>query len=133
MKHFLTVLTAGLLCLALVGCHKSTFDGSRTSDEYSFRMDYTLLDRQESASLTLGSGDALRVTLAQESGSVDVTVGIEGKEPIYEGHRLTDAVFVLNISEAGAYQISVTGHGACGSVTFTKTGESSAAESSGRY
>lgn len=121
MKRILWMLMAVSLCITAVGCHAgSTFDGSRSSEADSFRMEYSVLDQQERASLALAAGDALQVVIAQEAGTVDVTVGIEEKGPIYEGSGLTDTSFILNISEAGAYQITVTGHGACGSVSFTK-------------
>ena len=79
-----------------------------------------MLNRQEQASLELTAGDAVMVSIAQESGTVDVIVGINEKEPIYEGNGLTNTSFTLNITEAGTYQIIVTGHNACGSVSFTK-------------
>lgn len=110
-----------ILCIVLVGCQiSSTFDGNTISNADRFQMDYTVLDRQESASLVLNEGDSIRVSIAQNAGTVDVTVGIDGKEPIYEGNGLTNAAFVLNVWETGMYQIVVTGHNACGSVSFVK-------------
>lgn len=120
-----------ILCMALTGCHGgSTFDGTKISDASSFRMNYSVLDQQEQASLELTAGDALQVSIAQEAGTVDVTVGIDGREPIYEGNGLTDMDFVLNISESGTYQITVTGHDACGSAAFAKVMKEPAAEPS---
>lgn len=121
MKHLSLMLMTMILCVALAGCHSgSTFDGNKTSDADSFQMDYAVLNRQEQASLELTAGDAIMVSIAQESGTVDVIVGINEKEPIYEGNGLTNTSFTLNITEAGTYQIIVTGHSACGSVSFTK-------------
>lgn len=120
-KHLLCVLMTMILCAALAGCHSdSTFDGNKTSDAVSFQMDYTVLNRQEQASFELTAGDAIMVFIAQEAGTVDVIVGINEKEPVYEGNGLTNTSFTLNISEAGTYQIAVTGHAACGNVSFTK-------------
>lgn len=115
------LLAASALCAALVGCGTgSTFVGDGTLTADGFRMDYTLLDQQESAFLTLAEGDDLQVTIRQERGSVDVTVGMEGAEPVYEGNGLTEAAFTLHISAGGTYQLSVTGHAACGSVAFVR-------------
>lgn len=127
MKHLLLVLMTIILCVVLVGCHTGiTFNGNKISNADSFQMDYAVLNRQEWASLELTAGDAIMVSIAQESGTVDVIVGINEKEPVYEGNGLTNTSFTLNISEAGTYQITVTGHDACGSVDFTKVAAESA-------
>lgn len=121
MKHILLVLMTAILCVALAGCHTgSTFNGNKISEADRFQMDYSVLNQQEGASMALTAGDTIMVSIAQESGTADVIVGIDEKEPIYEGNGLTDTSFTLNISEAGTYQITVTGHDACGSVSFTK-------------
>lgn len=115
------VLMTAILYIVLVGCSTgSTFDGNKISEADSFRMDYSVLERQEGSSLALTAGDVLQVSIAQETGTVDVIVGINEKEPIYEGNGLTNISFTLNISESGTYQVSVTGHDACGCVVFQK-------------
>ena len=66
------LLAAGVL---LTGCRqKSAFDGSRTSDESGFWMEYTILDREESANLPLSEGDQLQVIISHIAGNVDLTV-----------------------------------------------------------
>ena len=121
MKRFFKMSAAALMCIALMGCNaESKFDGNKISNVYGFQMDYSVLNQRESSSLTLAKGDSLQVSVAQEAGTVDVTVGIDGKEPIYEGKCLDDKEFTLNILEAGDYLIAVTGHNARGSVAFTR-------------
>lgn len=83
-------------------------------------MDYSILNRQEVSTIELSKCESLRVSIAQNEGTVDVTVGIDGEEPIYEGRGLSHIEFTLNISQPGTYQISVTGHKACGTVSFIK-------------
>ncbi len=117
-KAIPTILLA--ICLLLSGCGgKSTFDGSRTSDETGFRMEYSILDREESDELELTEGDQLRVHLSHTAGNVDVIVGQSGEEPIYKGTAQENADFILTIPKSGSYQISVTGHRAKGEVSFT--------------
>ncbi len=117
---------AGICMLAailflLTGCGTgSVFDGSRVSDASGFRMEYSMLNREESADLTLNEGDCLRVFLSHTEGTVDVTVGMNGKEPIYRGNGQQNAEFVLEILEKGNYHISVSGHQAKGSISFTR-------------
>ncbi len=121
MKRMLALLLAALLCLFLTGCQeKSSLNGTKIADAGLFQLNYTLLNGQESASLHLEKGQRLRVSIQQEEGSADVTVGIQGKAPIYEGSGLENMAFTLNISETGDYLIAVKGHSARGSVSFAK-------------
>ena len=119
-------VTAGICMFAtmiflLAGCGTgSVFDGSRVSDAYGFRMEYSILNREESAGLNLTEGDRLQVSLSHTEGTVDVTVGMNGKEPIYRGNGQQNAEFVLEILEKGNYHISVSGHQAKGNIAFIR-------------
>ena len=113
-------MLAAMLFL-LTGCRTgSAFDRSRVSDASGFRMEYSILNREESAGLNLTEGDRLQVFLSHAEGTVDVTVGMEGQAPIYRGNGQQNADFVLEIAETGNYHISVTGHQAKGSISFTR-------------
>ena len=121
--------TAGICMLAamlflLTGCGTgSVFDGSRAADASGFRMEYSMLNREESADLTLREGDCLLVSLSHTEGTVDVTVGMEGQTPIYRGNGQQNAEFVLEIAETGNYHIFVSGHQAKGNISFTRIPE----------
>ena len=105
----------------LTGCGTgSVFDGSRVSGTSGFRMEYSILNREESADLNLTEGDCLRISLSHTEGTVDVTMGMEGKEQIYRGNAQQNAGFVLEIAETGSYHISVSGHQAKGNISFTR-------------
>ena len=109
------------MLFVLTGCGTSSvFDGSWVSDTSGFRMEYSILNREESADLNLVEGDRLQVTLSHSEGSVDVIVRLEGQEPIYRGNGQQNAGFVLEITETGNYHISVSGHQAKGNVSFTR-------------
>ena len=88
--------------------------------EGGFQMDYAVLNREESADLYLEEGDQLEIRFAHSAGSIDASVGQEGKEPLYRGTDQKNGEFSLPISEAGTYHISVTGHQAKGSVSFIR-------------
>ena len=108
------------ICLLLSGCgKKSTFDGSRTSDETGFRMEYIILDKEESAEMKLTEGDQIQVHISHIAGNVDVIFGQNGEEPIYKGTGQENADFILTIPKSGSYQISVTGYRAKGEISFT--------------
>ncbi len=115
-------MTAILLamCFLLSGCgEKSAFVGSRASDETGFRMEYRILDKEETAEMKLTEGDQMRVHISHTAGNVDVIVGENGEEPIYKGTGQENADFTLTIPRTGRYQISVTGHRAKGEISFT--------------
>ena len=120
-KNIVLVCLTVLLSVMLSGCGStSVFDGSKAANEGGFQMDYAVLNREESADLYLDEGDQLEVVIAQTSGDVDVTVGLSGKDPLYRGNRQQNGEFSRTVSEAGTYHISVTGHQAKGSVSFTR-------------
>ena len=122
ITHKTIILSTILLaaCLLLSGCGRQiTFDGSRTSGETMFRMEYSILDREESAELKLTEGDQIQVHISHTAGNVDVIVGENGEEPIYKGTEQENADFILTVPETGCYHISVTGHRAKGEISFT--------------
>ena len=113
------VMTA--LLFLLTGCMTGkVFDGTRVSDASAFRMEYSMLNREESADLSLMEGDRLQVSLSHTEGYADVTIGMEGNKPVYRGNGQIRAEFTLEISESGTYHISVSGHLAKGSVSFVR-------------
>ena len=114
------IMIAAMLFL-LTGCGTSSiFDGSRVSNASEFQMEYSVLNREETAELVLQAGEQLRVSLSHTKGTVDVTVGTDGNEPIYRGNGQQNADFILEITETGNYHISVSGHQAKGNVSFTR-------------
>ena len=122
ITHKTIILSTILLaaCLLLSGCGgKGAFDGSKTSDETLFRMEYSILDKEESAELKLAEGDQIQVHISHTAGNVDVIVGHNGEEPIYKGTVQENADFILTVPETGCYHVSVTGHRAKGEVSFT--------------
>ena len=127
MRRSWNTVALAWLCLTalplLAGCDSSSvFYGSRVINEAGFVMDYTVLNHEETAELTLVAGESLRVEFAHDRGSVDVTVGLPDREPIYRGTGQTEAEFTLTIPESGDYRISVTGHRASGKAAFLREG-----------
>ena len=118
--HIILPVILLAMCLLLTGCgQKKAFDGSRTSDETVFRMEYSILDREESAEMMLTEGDQIQVHISHTAGNVNVIVSQKGEEPIYKGTAQENADFILTVPETGCYHISVTGHRAKGEISFT--------------
>ena len=102
LKQAACVCMLAAMLFLLTGCRTGgVFDGSRVSDASGFRMEYSILNREESAGLNLTEGDRLQVSLSHTEGTVDVTVGMNGKEK-------------------GNYHISVSGHQAKGNIAFIR-------------
>ena len=121
LKQAACVCMFAAMIFLLTGCRTgSVFDGSRVSDASGFRMEYSILNREESAGLNLTEGDRLQVSLSHTEGTVDVTVGMGGQALIYRGNGQQNADFVLEIAETGSYHIFVSGHQAKGNISFTR-------------
>lgn len=122
-KTALLILT-GCLIFVMTSCDVgTTFDGNKVTDGKMFKMDYSVLDKTEDAYLRLDRGDTLNVAISHTSGAVDVTVKADGDDPIYEGRSLENISFTLGIHSSGRYRITVVGHKACGSVSFSAVGD----------
>ena len=120
-RILLTAVTLAAAAIVLSGCTaRSAFEGTMTTDKSGFSMEYTILDREMTSELKLEKGDGLRVELSHDSGRVDITVGQEGRDPVYRGRDQADAAFEITITEGGTYRISVTGHRARGRISFTR-------------
>ena len=118
-----------LALLLLTVCRAgNTFDGSITADAGSFALSYAMLDQEQAADLLLVEDERLLVRLSHTGGSVDVTVGQPGKEPIYRGKGQTNAEFALVIVESGTYHVSVSGHRAVGQASFLRVSADQAQE-----
>lgn len=126
LSRLLTLFFTILLCIAATSCGGGKFDGNITSDSDRFLLDYQAFDCSKRASLTLVEGDSLRVVIDNADGEVDLSVGVEGEEPVYEGKSLTTFSFTLTISAHGSYLIEVIGHDARGSVSVIKSPKSRA-------
>jgi hypothetical protein len=82
-------------------------------------MEYSILDKEESAEMKLIEGNQIQVYISHTIGNVDVIVGQNGEEPIYKGTEQENADFILTVPKTGCYHVSVTGHRAKGEVSFT--------------
>ncbi len=115
MRKALFVISLCLM-LCLTGCQQVTFDGSRTSNEDQYIIEYNVLNKTDSAELQLSEGDVADVEIISNSGKVDVLIMHSDGTEIYRGNDAKTGSFKLNITKAGTYTISVSGVNANGSV-----------------
>lgn len=105
-------------------CHRGrmerVFDGSRVGNPEGYWLDFSYMDKSDSQSLYLESGDTLKVTYEVRDGRIDVAIGIPGEELIYRGDDIRTGGFELLIQETGEYAISVKADKASGALAFVR-------------
>lgn len=109
------------VCLFIAGCtDSSAFQGSKITNANSIELTYTLLNREETASMLLLAGERLDIIIQNEGGNVDLAIGVEGQDAVYTGNSLTEERFAVDITRDGEYDIRITGHDAAGTVSITR-------------
>ena len=118
-----TALVAVALILILTRQPETCFDGDRISEPGRFALQFNRMNRTDSETVSLAEGDALHVSWQIERGQIDVSIGMEGKETIYQANDRAagdEADFCVEISQTGAYTITLTAREAKGRVEFLK-------------
>jgi len=119
MKKFpLLVLASILILIIITGCAKQDFNGSRTSNDEQFIIDYTVLNKTITHEMSIKQGTIIDVIIENKSGSIDILVTAVDGEKIYKGDKADSGEFSFEIPETGVYKFSVTGSNAKGSVSF---------------
>ena len=130
MKKKNVLLFAVIALIATVGIliftrqPETRFDGERISDTGCFALQFERMNMTDSETMALEEGDILHVSWRIESGQIDVVVGMEGEEAIYQANGRTagdKAEFEVEIPQTGAYTITVTAREAKGQIGFLKT------------
>lgn len=119
----MVALGIGSACLFKPCPQDRVFDGSRVGNPDGYLLDFSYMDRSDSQSIYLESGDILKVAYEIKDGRIDVTIGISDRDPIYRGSDVQTGDFELPISEAGEYVISVNASKASGTLAFEKKGD----------
>ena len=118
------VLAAVALILIFTRQPETCFDGERISDPGRFTLRFERMNRTDSETMALAEGDELHVSWQIKSGKIDVSIGMEGKEAIYQANDRTagdEADFCVEIPETGSYTITVSAREAKGRIEFVKS------------
>lgn len=113
----LTILSVLILVIA-TACAKQVFNGSSTSNDTQFIMDYSVLNCTKTHEIILEKDASINVTIENKSGRVDIFVEDADGKKIYKGDDATSGKFLLKIPKTSTYKFSVTGSKAKGSVSF---------------
>lgn len=118
MKKFSLLLVLIILILTATGCRKQVFDGSRTSNEKQFILDYAILSKSMTHEMELEQGAVIDVVIVNKSGQVDILVTDESGKELYRGDNASSSEFSIEIPEKGTYKFMVIGKKAKGGVSF---------------
>lgn len=86
------------------------------SNQYSIGAEY--LDETLTHALSLQEGDQLDTALVITAGEVQVRIGMEGEDAVYEGTHKQSVSFTCIAPKSGSYTITITGKAAEGSIGF---------------
>lgn len=112
----LLLLLAALILPNLWNQGGSTYD--RKAEKDCFSLDMKPLSSTLSEPYTLHAGDTIQVEIDLSAGELSLSIGQEGKAPVYEGRNPDLTSFRVTIPEDGTYLLSVTGKQAKGSISF---------------
>lgn len=116
-RNYIGLAILLLLCLLWTGCENDTiYSRTKTADRYYLRL--KPLNDTMTETYTLKAGDAIAVTMEVESGALDILIARQGGEVVYRGNEVDSGSFVLEITESGKYEISVTGRQGRGTLIF---------------
>ncbi|MCD8503008.1 MAG: hypothetical protein LRY71_16830 [Bacillaceae bacterium] len=111
---FFVILLFGFI----VGCRREqVFDGSRTSNDTQFVMEYDVLNGTKTHEMELEEGTMINVIVQNDSGQVNIAVEDSHGEVVYQGGHASSTNFTFGISSAGRYTFTVTGSKAKGGVS----------------
>ena len=116
----LAVLAAAAVVLWMLYDRQDVFQGEqvKTSDEYT--LEFTKMNQTDSHVLSLQADDELLVEIRARKGTVDLSIGIDGKDPVYRGNRLSGGGFQVAILEAGDYRVTVKARHAEGRISVIR-------------
>ena len=129
MRKKIVLLATIVALIALAGIliftrpPESRFDGERISNPGRYTLRFDRMNTVQSETMALAEGDALHVSWQIESGQIDISIGMEGKETLYQANDRAagdEADFWVEIPQTGAYTITLTAQDAKGQVEFLK-------------
>ena len=126
-KIILLFVVIALIALAVILIFtrqpETRFDGDRISDPGRFALRFDRMNGTDSETIVLQEDDTLHVSWQIESGRVDIAIGIEGEEALYQADDRPagdKADFYVEIPQTGSYTITVSAREAKGQIEFMK-------------
>lgn len=114
------LLLVGIAILFMMD-NRNVFTVNQVRHPDSYTLMFNHKNQTDSHFMSLSEGDALSVDFAVNKGRADLTIGIDGKEPIYIGNDLESGAFTLYIPAAGQYRIPARATYAAGLISVLRS------------
>lgn len=111
-------VAVALACAYLVCNNQPGFTGDRVRNQESYLLDCRRMNGNDSHSLYLEEGEVLRVSSTIKSGSMRVTIGIDGEDAIYKSDSIEAGSFDVIAPKTGSYKIQVDAKHFAGKISF---------------
>lgn len=80
---------------------------NRTDTGFSSRYDLFSGERAYTVKVAEGEMLAVRVSIQTEAGTLDMTIGQSGQEPVYSGHGMESGSFTVYLRASGTYRVLI--------------------------
>lgn len=80
---------------------------NQTATGFSSRYDLFSGERAYTVKVAEGETLAVRVSIQTDAGTLDMTIGQSGQEPVYSGHGMENGSFTVNLRASGTYRVLV--------------------------
>ena len=122
IKGKAAVILVAAFSILFSGCSKEDtyFDGSCTSSETQFILDFEVMHKTLTHIMNLEANDNIDVIISRSRGELDIAVTDMGGNSIYRGDNASSGEFSLVINRNDSYEFKVTGRNASGFVSFIK-------------
>lgn len=108
-----------LCCLLLFLCACESGNGNDRKNltvncisnqtDTGFSSRYDLFSGERAYTVKVGEGEtlAVRVSIQTDAGTLDMTIGQSGQEPVYSGHGMESGGFTVYLRASGTYRILI--------------------------
>ena len=121
MRNVKVILVSALLLIAglaaiLIVSNQPVFTGERIKNPDAYLLDIQKMSGADSHTLNLTAGDVLQVAFKTEKGSLHMELTAPDGTILYAGNGEETTEFEINLSQTGAYTVTVEARHAKGSI-----------------
>lgn len=118
IKTIFNISVVVIMMIIFTGCSKDIFDGTNTSADDCFILNFESLNSTVTHRLELKKNDIIDVELTKNKGRIDVLVSEQTGNLLYRGQNISSGKFSLVITKNANYIFRITGNKASGYVSF---------------
>lgn len=120
MKQWGLIFSALMMLCLSVGCGqgKREFDGSRTSHDTRFLVDYDFFDGEKSHRMKIEAGETINVEVKSKSGKINLSIEDSQGNRVYKGLDIPTGDFQVAIDKTDTYEFKIVGEESKGSMSI---------------